>query len=871
MSDATYQQGAYVTDYKPIPPIGTTSDRELEEIVDCRITYANQAWLSLASKWRLGELMDKAVHWSRPAWQSADGGVPWQWYQDPVDPDSEEELPRPVLNEGFPIRQNESARLARPRYLPEVRPGVDNPDAQDRQACKRMTRYMLSELYRMRFATEDDIAHYRSPVHGQQILKGWWEQRWDELVSVPAKDAKKCPDPGCDFKSASGMVDAAAGAPVLEKNGMPLPEDAFADQIAVENCWQCDEHPPLEPFTPNLEDPQEAKDSFGRPLSTEEPKGNYRIDCLSPYDLFLPECGFNKRWDDIDEYVHCHVESLDWIAAHWPKKAHLVKPESPAMLMKYHPIAGSPLFYGSGPTGAIFRHHARVKELFKKPWMEWDEKAQKFTLNRGRYIVFAGGIKLAETDLLMPSLTRKGEFIERAWLEMPPWELMDGAAIAWGMSLWDQMVSPALQVDEIASQRAAIRERCAVPLFWTPKDSNFSYVNKSFGVPGAMVTSEVTPGQGAAATVPRIISNVTAPEGMNTEDERYVNFLNNVGGRSDVEKGDVPGNVSAATAINILKEESGTTRTQRIERIKASRKRLFNHMAHTIVALTIEPRSFRYEESNGRERWDKISGFDFQGQMNVDLEPQPEFDSEDQQREALRDILQQPIDLNTPLGRMIAKNLGAPAEITEVDDIQELLCDREYKAWLHDGKAPIMDPSLDDGDTHYKRHGARCAEEEFTLLEEQAGWDKALEILSDNWDQDLQMATQPATAGVPMETGMVDPMTGRPQMLAVPYMQAVQMGLAQPVQPMSMEQRIENAWMQKLQMVGFASPDPLALKKVMAWRRHVEACKLYAQMKQQAAAMQPVIASPGAEQTQAGTEVTASAPAAPMQPQMVMQ
>jgi hypothetical protein len=272
----------------------------------------------------------------------------------------------------------------------------------------------------------------------------------------------------------------------------------------------------------------------------------------------------------------------------------------------------------------------------------------------------------------------------------------------------------------------------------------------------------------------------------------------------EVERGQVPPNVAAATAIAYLKTESGEKRRPRIKRMRNALVRNWDHGLQLMAALYIEPREYSYEDEFSEERWAFIQG-DVIAAANpkVDIYPTPDYDMQDSQRESIRDMVQLGIlrpDQTPQLNRKLIKTLEPSLEFFVEDDLQEDQAEREWRDFKEAGIVPVIDPSLDDPMTHYQLHGQACFSAWFREQEKLCNWDGALGVIGGQWDQQtLQVAMMP--------------------------------------QPnMSIQQSIFMMWSQQLMQaaqIGMWQPgDPEALDKVLQWRAHTEAHKLRALIQQ---------------------------------------
>jgi hypothetical protein len=847
-----------------LPPIGQAKIEHIRPFIDCRIPYTAAYRVYQTSRWRRAELYDQGGpgQWIRPAQMAWDIGLASQWQRMP-----DGDLPMHTYNEGLPIRQNESARLSRPEYVPTIRPNVANPNYQQRMGARKAKQVLTSELKRMGWDKQSDLGHYHMPLYGVWWLKSEWVMRWDDTVTVPVTTAKKCVKPRCDFITATGADQA----------GKPLTECPQCEpEMGLDEMGQAAPlpQPAVTPFQPTIEEASTMQDSYGRSLGRPLPKGDWQLSVVSPYNVFIKNLGIDVDPTNLDEWVEVSIENIDDLARFYPDKLRdkngnlLIQPEKPSKLMEYHPVAGSPDVYGRTiGDQKLFYNHVRVKNYYRKPWMEWKKDLLRYEMNRGRYMVIAGDLVLADTEYMIASQSRKGKFIDRCIMEFAPWDLRDGGRCADGIGLWEQMFDAQDGCNNTASQQEAVRERGAVPFYVERSGMNTQTRQINTGVPMRLVTIDTNPLDPSAGL--ELLNNTTIDQGVVAELNDRREFMSRVSGNAEVENGNVPAGVAAATAISILKEESSEKRRPRIKRIREMLKRVWSHGLELVDGLWLEERPVSYEDATGTEQWTAMKGLDLCEQTNVDLEPEPAFDSADQRRESIRDIvnLLGPPTQWGPAEKLVAKLMDAPPELSEDADIQVEGAQREWIDFEQKRRIPVVDPDLDDPMEHYQQHGRDLQSEEGRELEDRVDWDGALQIIGVDWDESLKQLAMPQMIPAPPDpiTGQpaLDPMTGMPKMVPMP-------------QTKPLQTRIYEFWSQKLmqasmpqpqvdpmtgQVLGemppqYQSPDPQGLNELLQFRAHMQAHKLMAEL----AAMQ---AQAGQMQAQAPGGPAAS-PAAPV-------
>lgn len=846
-------------DYCIPPPLtGATPDQIKRWVLD-GIYYNHPIRLRDFARHRRAELFDQGMQWLRRAYGAMDSSVyASQWVEVYWTKDDPEWVPTPVFNEGVGSRINESARLGRPNYRPVVNPESRQPDLNSKLGAKAQQRHLRHQL---RKGGWEDIHgpqfYYHMPLYGGAYWKSELVNSYDETDVIPVDTAERCAS--CGFTSAGPEI-AQGLMPKLA--GMGLPENAFKGG-RLEQCPKCQTM--MQPFSA---DPS-GQDSLGRPLGKLVAIARWELTTRSPYDVFVRNLGFDLRRtgeQPIDEWSEVHVEHLDsWVANRYPMHVDKIRAEDPVMLAMYHPTAGQPDLYPGGLDAKMFKRSVRVKERHKAPWMEkvFDEATGQYVrrMNKGRSAVVIGEEVVFYGNYLLDSINYPGETVPRAVLDYVPWEFRDGGRRLQGLGLWDIMFDPQEAANEIRSQTQAVRQRLAVPLYIALSSQNFDISAMRGGVPGRLAEIDVDPV--SPTFVPQMINNETIDAGVKAELEDAVSAIERYAGNVDVEKGTPPPNVSAASAIRLLKEAASEKREPRLNRIKASLRRAFKHGAELGVHMFFEDREMRYEEDDGEQTLSLVNGKAFAKQVNVDVDVEPDFDDKMKAVETVRDLISLQIvvpgNLSPQQSRRIGKLLDAPKELYELEEAQEKAAQREWIDFRDGGRFPRMDPGLDDHGAHLDQHGRDAMTEVFRDLEEKANWDGALAAgLSAAWPQLRTLAMQHHM----LMSSLPPPQPGMPS--AVPPMPDLQ-------------EQIVNLWASILDAAaasvdpatgmvvpGFTPPDEEALIKVMWWRAHMEAHRLEEETRQTLAMAQPVAAQPGADATAAGNQTAPGA--APAQP-----
>ena len=853
-----------------LPPIGSVDITVAKKWLEDGLYYEHPLYCRWRSSYRRGELYDAGFQWLKKGLGGTDGtGGMSQWasiYFDASDPNY---IPTPVFNEGFGSRTNESARLGRPNYRPVVQPKSDSPNYKVKRSAEKATDALRHRLRVMEWDKQAYLMYYHIPVYGGAWLKSEWEQRWDKTTMAPGGAAMACPHAkGSEMPPLEGQEGSetpmASKEPcpfILSDPSIPIPLAKKASWVGGQfapfgqdgnfhatNCPTCEDHPPLQPFQSTMEEAATGKDALGRSLGTSQPLGDWLLTVRPPYGMHPKNLGFMMAPGNINEWREVHVETLDWVAMHYPEKAAKVDAERPDLIAKYDPNFGAPDIFSSILDSKLLKDCVRVMEWHKKPWMErfkGEDGNITFRLNEGRSLVIANNVILLDAAYMIASPTDPNKKIGRVEVDYVPWEVMDGGRYLQGMSLWQLLFDPQDNANEIRSQAQSVRQRMAVPLYWALKSQNLEIGTRD-GIPGRFVFGDIDPE--APNMTPQIINNTTIADGIWRELEDTISSLEKYAGNVEVEKGQVPPNVEAALAIQYLKTYAGEKREPRIARIKESLRRLWKHGLELMTAFYIEPREVSYENEAGDERWAMLSSQDIAGETSLTVESEADFDDKARNQELVLTLVEKGIlqpQTDPALSREIARVLEAPESLFEVQDIQKDGAQREYIEFQESQRIPVVDPTLDDHGAHYRQHGIDSQSDWFRDLEERAEWDSALKILGAAWEPLL------------MQTAMTPG-------------------------PLCLQERIFQAWMQTLQMAAqpqliadplsgqvipagpplYVPPQDLeALQAVLKWRAHSEDHRLTEQVKQMQAMTQPILAAPGGQEGPAGTQPTAAAPA----------
>lgn len=859
--------------------------KKCREYIDSQAMYEHPYQVRFYQNWRRADLFKQAIQWLRKSYNN-DPAVSMHFAPLTFREDDPDYIPTPVFDEFSAPINNEAARLGRPEYKPYVRPRGERPDVTTRTGARLGEQALQSELKRMRWPEQEEIGYQSMPMYGGWWLESYLDRTWEKTTRIPVQTAMRCPE--CDFKVASPEITEEQAKPFVERDSVkPVVgkdkkgADTFGYKLT--ECLTCEPKteqrvevaeteegelepqmvedeipvPALEPFTP-VDDELEETDQFGNSFGEDVPLGEWKVETGSDYDYFLPNLGVDVAPDTIEEWVKIKPRSLEWICNRY-ENGYLVKAESPEQIMKYHPVAGErAMYYGAGLYGTkLFCRHARVKELHKKPWREkvHNEAGEcvGLKMNRGRSVVMAGDVLLFDGDYLMESKVNPGVLIPRVHLDYARHEPRSGGREFRGMSMAERLFDACENNNEIHSQIQDARTHEAQPRWLETRNMNTDWAQ------GATAGTKVIydPDPLAPGLKPDRIESNLINSAVYQEINDTVGFISRSASLTETERGQPPTGITAALALQFLQEQSGEQRRQRIRAIREMLMRVFSHGLQIIHEFYREPRTLWVREERGNWAEKSWKGTDLAAQTDVQIDPEPDHDTDLQRQQRIMDFIRDvQRNIQDPkMARKVAKKMHVDESLFQEDNLQEETAQREFCEWVDYDQEPVVDEDLDAHEAHYDSHGVDVMGEKFRDLEDQAGWDMAVPLLS-GWRDLFNDQQQPVQ--VDPQTQAEATMTGQPppQPLTIPGYDTLlkQKGVA------SLELRIMQAW-QAMLAKGMFQAQPgteKPLGKIMRFRAHMAAHKLIAERQKQAAAMgAQVMAAPEApDQTMAGTVPT---------------
>ena len=573
---------------------------------------------------------------------------------------------------------------------------------------------------------------------------------------------------------------------------------------------------PLKPFV-GLGDELEQRDQFGRDLGEDVPLGEWKLDTLTPDEVFVSNFGINVRPGHIKEFWLCRVRQLSWIRNRFANGG-LVKPEATRPLMEFHPIFGERELYQATAPKA-FKQHARVKEYHRHPSKQlvldpnthqpevgtdpldsetYGKPTGRTEMDRGRSIIMANDVVLFDGDYMIESQTNPGELIGRCNLDVAIFDFRSGGREIEGVALAERLFSPCESNNEVLSMIQDTIQVQGTPKWRATRGMELDF-DAAGGAGGVYIWA---PDPMSPNLEPQQVENDLKSIGV------LMSFLNygresigRIAHMNDVEEGNVPPGVTAALALQILAEQSNEKRKPRIRRIKEMLQRQYTHGLELMHELVREPRLAWVEGDDGEEVQESWQGLDILGQTDVRIDAEPDHSSALVRQQTIRDMMgfpqfEQQFMSDARTRRLVAEELGAPRELFERYDLQDNAARREYTKFMESGEAPIVDNDLDDNESHADRHGIDCLGEQWRALERTADWNGAWKFLAD-WEKVYFQGNQTQQ---PSPDPMAPPIiTGQPPLSQTYDEQQV---------PPALDVRIKKCWIGLLTMRGYLPPTP---------------------------------------------------------------
>lgn len=814
-----------------------------EHYFDYQSTYRAQ----LAREWSLAKSFVESMQWVRLADSRVDPRRAFRWTQQ----NPSEDIPKPVQNEILGLFDNEVAKLGRRQSKPYVRPLSTSTESRGgASAANDILNDHLDRVIKWPRLRRKGI--FQEVLYGLGVWKSYWDLDYRKTVKVGAAGAVKCSSPDCSFVLRSTQVkDSEAsqipmGAPVTKQYGIEQSEGGSSTGVVnhrAEACFNCGS--PLEPAQLLPEEALSQQDSLGRPLFDEHPMGDAAVECVSPFDFFPGNEGIDQDPETCEEFGQETPRDLDWVANHYDVevredgyyyRGERILPEDPVHIAQRHPILGESGYWSGGPRSALdrnlYRNHILVREYYRLPSRRFPEGIAR---------VMAGRHLLMDDDLMIPSRINPGALVPRAKFCISRFWPRDGELFAMGLCV--PLFSPQMRINMTYSQVVANRETSGTDALLLTKGMRLLSPGWNKNYAGRTAVVELDPEH--PQMLPQPIQARVMDVRVFQEVDRTIEHMRDVVGAKEVDRGGVPANVGAATAIQLLQEKAAERRDSREQELKDCFRDLYSHVLLLLSEKVVEPRNYRAPGKGKTWEVRQFIGSQLKGFTDAIVDEESAYDVRSFEREGLVQAVQLGLlKPDTPFAlRETMKAMGLPMTITDETNVQVDDAERKWFLFRDEGRIPVIDPFEDSHFIHWQVYGKFLKGEDGIEMKERAGWEDILPHIA-NWEMMLDAAVMMdqqvrASQAMAQSTGM---------QIALPQQDPYLMML-----PPALEDQVFVTWMRMLEAKGQQFQEHQV--PFVRFKAVTEAHRRYGEGKKAGAMMgAPSLAAPGGGMTPAGTE-----------------
>lgn len=734
-----------------LPDIGA----EKEDILEFRNRWFN--WDSVFRCDQMSRMALNLYYWMGRQWVERDEsalmeGARGYFFKDMEQPDGVQQ-PRPVTNYITTSVELELGGLGKRQLTPNVL--TNSRDPRYEAAAKVAKQILEHRLKAVNWQDAREVSTFLTIVCGTGCLKSYWDETWEDTITVPSPDAVRCPQCGQSLASPSAPLEA--GQDVTAEEGMV--------DTPLDTCPDCPTPSPLEPYeVPEQE--LETQDKYGRPMGQRVPKGNTALEVVSPFDLFPENSGIDITPQNCKIWGQASVRSCSWVEERYPDRYDEITPDDPLELMQRHPILGEWGYLGQfsrAMDSGIYDNHVRVYEIHA-------EKSYRFPM--GRSIVIAGDVVLEDGPLYRTVDTENGPLsTPRVRYSAARWKARHG--MFWGQSLVDDLISPQNRLNGMDAQVIEARERTGSPNILVSEAMDLSSPEwfPNYGM-GKIMRYSTDPLNPTAMPVP--FGGEVFPTEVYQERDRVLQDIKELAGPQDVEIGEAPKNITTTSGLQILNEQAERRRGARERALVRMFEVIWEHQLELLWALRADLDEYYVQGAEGqweRKQFDRKS---LLGQTKVFIEKQAYVDKSLYQKEATReaqaDMLYR-LDSQLAIKKLLEYR-GLPTDVNEDLNRQVDLAKKQWTDFMDQGIVPVIDKTLDDPRIHFQTLGTLLMSEEGKQREEEVGWGQILKKIA-GWEDEMMFLEQ-ADAQAVMFYG------GRPSAEeAAPMYQAAMQGFEQ--------------------------------------------------------------------------------------------
>lgn len=713
-----------------LPPIGKATVEEITSYLDHVVDHNEPQRWQLFREWEFNRLYMRNEQWLEEAIGVALGGVNGQYMSPFLQPIVDEDFfaARPVHNEILPIVQNEVARMmsagsqvtvppndSGPRIKKAAKLAQDVLRAKDVEiGFKRLKQQFIRNqvIYGLGIFLTEVQTDYCKTLKAPKKVMGCASCRWvasiedapegdDGLPLITGPSAISAARRGAaphNFRMAS-YFGGSSMEPMLGNLG-----EGEAPAAAMTLCPDCGDE-----LVVRSASGEESKDYAGKSVHKELPEMDVATQVITPRDFFpaangrLDADGKCRRW------ATEQIVSLDYLAQFY-EDGYKVKPDEPLLreIAKWHPQGFENGTYIVDGNPRELENHAVLRREVRLPYFEYDPATgEKTYYDRGRWIVMAGKVVLIDDELMVEN-PKSGKLVPRARVHTAPWEPEDQSI--WGIPLVSYLRSPQDNENTAFAQAIEARHDFASPKLMLPPGTNIEYIGQTYGYPNQIY-------RWSGNEAPEVRTGVALNEQWKFEVGFYQEAMQRISSSRDVEQGNAPKGVTAASALQLLAEKASVTRGPRIESTVMAIQEADSHRLQLIEILYKEKRQFSAGGRGDRLAIKTFTGSDLMGQCDVRIEIEPFVESPVMRREAAAEAFKDGVLVLRTAGdraRYLAQ-LGVPADIAPGEGLQvdtatdEWLNfvdheDKDGETILKFGEPPVVKPDFDIDEIHEEQH-----------------------------------------------------------------------------------------------------------------------------------------------------------------------
>lgn len=254
-------------------------------------------------------------------------------------------------------------------------------------------------------------------------------------------------------------------------------------------------------------------------------EGDVCVEVRSPFEMVIDPLAGEEGLASAEWIIEETVQSMDYCRMRWPQAQ--LKEDADAI----PGLAESRLNPGFSLDGGGSQYKGvKVREFWHRP-------GSKFP--KGKYCVWACDQLLVEADLPYKTL---------------PYVMFGGIDVPgrfWPTSVVSQLRGPQTEFNKTRSQMRENASRIGNPSLLISKYANVQYS----GIPGEVVSYDA---DGTQGSIPSYLQPPEMPAYVQNEIGLMENSFREISGQHEVTSGQVPGGVTAASAINLLQEQDDT-------------------------------------------------------------------------------------------------------------------------------------------------------------------------------------------------------------------------------------------------------------------------------------------------------------------------